>query len=515
MGTIAYMLWAFMNKEEDCNPSYPLYPRENIPNVSEILEKILPSDWIKNGLNEGKNLSNVIDESDQKLKKLAGIFSIFDETSGSTTKRVLTSTSKIALSFGAAVLTTGAGGDKIINMPFFITKAINMILKTFTKLKNVTSKITKLLKTLTSTLKKIQKILNKTISSAENLNNHKEVINNLASNKHQITFIYDLFNVSFSGGPRHCKCWVDFIMNHYISSNERLKDIYTLLCVMNDIYIDINNEIIAFIGSALDMIIPMSMGLAGTIAPLLKRFSYVIYRGIREKLTSDYRDNIPVEIRELIQNPSTMKTYLFNKFNTYTSGSSDLLIPDNVKQFMESGIDLVANGIYKGMGMMFMFLNVFIIFSELNAGINKSLINKNINVEKLLKDCVSCNNFEIIGINSNGILNINDISNCTKCKKFFIDDEDAIINDKLLYSKCMIYRDKRDQAKESYQKLKKITIDSYKKTNISKKPKKPKKIINIATKENNIENIKEQNTEKENIKEQNIEEQNTEEQDTE
>lgn len=465
-GVVAYMLWYFLNKEEGCKPSYPLYPRKKIPDVATILEKILPGDWIKDGIKQGKDIVDVINDSGQFLETLSDAFSIFDETSGSTVKRVLTSTTKIVLSVGAAVLTEGAGGDKIVNIPFFITKAINMTTKTFNKLRKVTAKITKLLKQLTAALKKVQAALEEVVTAVDTLNKNKDaIVNNLRNNKHQITFIYDLFNVNFSGGPVHCKCWVDFIMNYYISSNDRLKEIYMLLCVMNDIYLDINDEIVGFLGSALDMIIPESMGLAGTIAPLLKQFSYVIYQGVRDKLTDEYFGNVPLEIRNLIQNPSTMKKYLFDKFSTYTLGASDLLIPSSVKEYMESGIDVLANGIHKGMSMLFMFLNVFIIFSELNAGVNTSLINQNIDVEKLLKDCAFCGDFKVIGINADGTLNMDDVSNCTRCKKFFVDDEEMEIDENLLYSKCMVYRDRRDQAKAAYQKLKKLTLSAYKKAN--------------------------------------------------
>lgn len=465
-GVVAYMLWYFLNKGEECKPSYPLYPRKQIPDVARILEKILPGSWIKDGIKEGKDISDVINESGQYLETLADVFSVFDETSGSTVKRVLTSTTKIVLSVGAAVLTSGAGGDKVVNIPFFITKAINMTTKTFNKLKKVTSKITKTLKKLSATLKKIQATIDQVVATVEAIDRDKDaIINSLRNNKHQITFIYDLFNVSFSGGPVHCKCWVEFVMNHYISSNERLKEIYMLLCVMNDIYLDINEEIVGFIGSALDMIIPESMGLAGTIAPLLKNYSYVIYQGVRDRLTDNYYGSIPLEIRDLIQNPLTLKKYLFNKFSTYTLGASDLLIPDSVKQYMESGIDVLANGLHKGMSMMFMFLNVFIIFSELNAGINTALINKNIDVEKLLKDCAFCGDFKANGLNSDGTLNSADVSNCDRCKKFYVDDETIEIDENLLYTKCMAYKEKRDDARAAYQKLKKITLNTYKKLN--------------------------------------------------
>ena len=462
-GVVAFMMWYFLNSEEDCKLSYPLYPIDKIPDVASILEKILPGSWIKKGIEEGKDAVTVINESGQYLETMANAFDILDESSGSTAKQVLTSSSKIVLSIGAAVVTAGAGGDKIVNIPFFITKAIKMTTKTFNKLRKVTVKITKKLQELSSALKKVQASVEQVIMTVETLEKNKVAIeNSLRNNKHQIAFIYDLFNVDFSGGPVHCKCWVEFIMKHYISSNERLKEIYMLLCVINDIYLDINKEIIGFIGSALDMVIPESMGLAGTIAPLLDQYSYQLYRHVRGELTNNYYRYVPLDARNLIQNPLSMKKYISNKLNTYTLGASSMLIPDQVQQYMDQGLDVLATGLHKGMSMMFMFLNVFIIFSELNQGVNTVMINQNINVEMLLNDCVFCGEFNVNGINQDGTLNLEDKTNCMRCKKFYLDDETIAIDDNLMYAKCMAYKDKRDQAKVAYNKLKKITMDANK-----------------------------------------------------
>ena len=463
-GVVAFLLWYFLGHREWCEPNYPLYPRDKIPDIATILENLLPGKWIKDGIAKGKSLEVVIDDISESLDHLTQTFAIFDETAGSKVSQVLKSTTKIGLSVGAAVLTLGMGGDKIVNVPFFITKSINMTTKTFNKVSKVTTKITKTIKKLSNDLKKIESTVKKVVDKVEVIDKNKdELISNLRANKQQIAFIYDLFNVDFSGGPEKCKCWVEYIMKYYISSNDRIKDIYMLLCIMNDIYLAINKAIIGFIGSALDMVIPESMGIAGTIAPLLETFSYVIYRGVRNKLSNDYYNNIPENIRDMIQHPEKLYIFIDDKFSKYTLGVSNMVIPKSVKKHMKKGIDILAFGINKGMAMMFMFLNVFIIFSEINAGVNTTMINANIDVEKLLKDCAYCGEFNVNGINPDGTLNTEDISNCKRCRRFYIRNDTQKVSNNMLYAKCMTYKDKRDQAKVAYQKLKTMAIKQYKK----------------------------------------------------
>jgi hypothetical protein len=468
-GIVGFLLWYFLGTNA-CESKYPLYPKNKIPDIATILENLLPGKWIKDGISKGKSLEAVINETAESLDNLTQTFAVFDEQAGSTASKVLKSTTKIGLSVGAAVLTLGMGGDKIVNVPFFITKSINMTTKTFNKVSKVTTKITKTIKKISDSLKKVQNAVKKVVDTVEVIDKNKdELISSLRSNKQQIAFIYDLFNVDFSGGPAKCQCWVEYIMKYYISNNDRIKDIYMLLCIMNDIYLDINQAIIGFIGSALDMVIPESMGLAGTIAPLLEAFSYVIYRGIRNKIADDYYNNIPWNIQDMIQHPEKLYIFIDERFSSYTWGASDVVIPKSVKKYMKKGIDILAFGINKGMAMMFMFLNVFIIFSEINAGVNTTMINANIDVEKLLKDCAYCGQFNINGINPNGTLNTEDISNCKRCRRFYIRNDKQKVTDKVLYAKCMTYKDKRDQAKAAYQKLKTVAIKKYKKITKSKK----------------------------------------------
>lgn len=456
-GVIATMLWYLLNPPEKCKPEYSLYPQNEIPNVGEIIEKILPSNWIKQGIDSGKDITTVLNEISANLDKLTKTFAVFDESAGSLEVRIAKSTTKIGLSVGAAILTVGAGGDKIINVPFFITKGLTMTTKTFNKLFEVTTKMTQTIQKATKLVTKIQTNIDKAVESLDVLDKTKDsVIDSLKSNKTQLAFIYDMFNVNFRNGPFHTICWVDFIMKHYITDLDKVKDIYMLLCVMNDIYLSINDSVISFVGSTLDMIIPESMGLGGTLAPLLKSYSYVLYREVRNEITDRYND-MPIKYRMLIQNPETLSKYLFDKFSTYTLGLSNVVIPESVQKSMSKGIDVLAYGLHNGLSMTYMFLNVFIVFSELNAGINKSLINNNINVEILLRECQMCGSFEVKGMNTDNSYNKSDIDNCTKCKKFYLGDDELNeeLDDAELYAKCMVYKGKRDQIKKTIEKVKK------------------------------------------------------------
>lgn len=464
-GIIASLIWYFLHPREECKSSYPMYPHDMIPNIGEIIEKILPGSWIRDGINSGKSLNETINETSEYLDKLTETFSVFDESVGSAATKALKSITKIGLSIGAAVLTSGMGGDKIVNIPYFIARAVNMTTKTFNKVFKVTTKITKTLQKVSIAVKKIHVKIDKHITSGETLENKRhDFINSLVNNKHQLAFIYDMFNVDFTGGPFHTICWVEYIMKYYITSEERLKEIYTMLCLMNDIYLDINESVIGFVGAALDMIIPESVGLAGTMTPLLKDYSYVLYHNVRDQITDRYQQ-IPDEYKILIQNPNKMSNYIFDKFSSYSWGISDIVIPSSVQQYMGKGIDVLAMGMHKGMAMTYMFLNVFIIFSELNAGINKSLINKNIDTELLLRQCVDCGNIELKGITESGGINHTDIEKCSKCKKFFVDDETASIDDVSLYNKCESYQTDRNDMKLMYSKIKKGAQITYKKLN--------------------------------------------------
>jgi hypothetical protein len=453
-GFVMYFIYISFNPDEQCNSQYPLYPRNKVPSVDLILEKILPGNWIKDSINSGKDLSSSIDEVSKTLITLTETFSIFDEDVGSTTTKITKSVTKVSLSVGAAVVTGGLGGDKLVNIPVLIAKSVSMTTKTFNKLLIVVNKIIRVLKKISDGVSKVQKNVDTAVNALNTADNKRQkMIDNFNQNKTQIHFIYDLFNINFNNGPYSTICWTDYIMKYYLSSNRNVKEIYTLICLMNDIYLEINNSVIGFMGAAMDMVIPVSMGLAGTIAPLLKNFSYVLYNQVRNQITDNYK-NIPFQFRDLIQHPEKLSTNLFNMFSVYTQGASDQLISGNIKTFMKKGIDSVATGVNKGFGMLYMFLNVFIIFSELNSGINKSFASQNIDAEQLIADCGFCGSFDIDTIDTNTIdtntidtNNEHNIENCSRCKKFFLKDPNVEISNPQLLEKCVKYRKNTDSMK--------------------------------------------------------------------
>jgi len=463
IGVITYFIWQMFNKGTTCDYSYELNSEKEKPDTQKILSTILP-EWLKkefeNKLDEGKNLDLAINDVRNTLKEISKKFEIFSEK-GSFSKHAVTSSVKIATSAVAAVITSGTG-DKLVNAPFLVTKAIQLTSTTFDKLADVLAKINKIINSLNKTLEIIQKQVSKITSEAENFNKNQDAImRNISNNNTKLNFIYDLFSLDFKGGPAHIRCIVQYIMMKYLSSNEHVKEVYTLLCMMNDIYITVDDTLIEFIGSAIDMLVPGTFGLAGAFASKLKEYSYAIYRNTRDNLEKKY-NNLPENLKQYIQNPTELKKYIFETLKTYTLGFSEQLIPESVKGYLEKGIDILAYSIHKGLSMLFMFLNVFIVFAKLNAGINQELGSKNINMKQLLKECEECGMFEVHKINPDGSLNKEDLASCKKCKKFFVEDESIVMDDALLYTKCMIYRDRRDLAKKGYLNLKSKIMKSTK-----------------------------------------------------
>jgi hypothetical protein len=393
-GVVAYLLWRYLRTEDLCKKTYPLYSIQypnKIPDVEALLMTIIPQKWISDKINKGKDVKSAIKESGDYLESLVEKLKVFDEQIGSTSTRVAKTVSKITLSTIAAILSAGTGGDKIVNVPFFFTKAIKMITKTYNELRKIGQKLSDEIDIYTKNIKKAGENAKNAIKSIEEIelivgDSAKDAMIELHNGKETMAFIYDLFNIGFSDGPQGSLCRVNYIMNYYIGSRstleenneeeasiseEKSKHIYALLCAMNQIYTEINEVVIEFIGSAIDMIVPDSLGFAGTLAPMLKGYSYDIYERVRDEITNDY-NRIPAQYRELIENPLELKQYLFDKLSTYTLDVTDLVMSDDLKKQLGLGIDVFANGIHKGMGMIFMFLNVFIVFSEINAGVNKS-----------------------------------------------------------------------------------------------------------------------------------------------
>lgn len=72
--------------------------------------------------------------------------------------------------------------------------------------------------------------------------------------------------------------------------------------------------------------------------------------------------------------------------------------------------------------MIYMFLNAFIIFPELNTGVRKNINSDGLFMVEpyvLLKQCIDCGH---MSLSTNGYI-LDDIHTCGKCKLFFIDDD--------------------------------------------------------------------------------------------
>jgi hypothetical protein len=427
------------SRNRNCNDEYPLHSREKAPNIAEILSTILPKSWtqdITNTLNKGidtnKNIQIFINTTEERLKKLSNTFSPFIiKKDDSYAKELI----KAKLNVISTVVTSGVG-NVFVNMPYFIGSAVNMTHSLFEQLKNITTEINniteqniKILNELHTTNKDIKKLYDEAIDDANN----------------QLFFIYDLFSVNLSKGPQHLECWVYFIMDTYISSNTSKRSIYSLICIMNNIYKAINKEVINFLGTALDTLFPSMAGMGSIVLKLLEGSSDKLYTFIKTNLTRKYYKEIPRQAREIIEQPHLMKTYLYAKLNAHTMGISEYIIPDAVKKYGNIGIDLIAESIHKGLSLVFMFLNVFIIFSKYNK-----------NNASFLALCDECKNFNL----THEMQTESELTKqCYKCRSLFEDStrQTKRASSKELYNRCIKYKKlKYEQNKQKYLQLKNI-----------------------------------------------------------
>ena len=104
---LSFFLFLFYDfSDKKCLEKYPLYEKDKIPNVSEILENLIPSTWINDGIQSGKQLEGAVNDASDKLKKMRNIFSVFDDKEGSNITKGIKTTIKVGLSVGAAILTS-------------------------------------------------------------------------------------------------------------------------------------------------------------------------------------------------------------------------------------------------------------------------------------------------------------------------------------------------------------------------------------------------------------------------
>lgn len=388
-GLILFFLYLLHKKQKfECKKKYPMYDQDKLPNIGEILEKIVPSNWINNRIKEGKSIEKVINEIIIYLEKMNSIFVFLDESEGSNLTKGIKTTIKISLSIGSAIASLGQGGDNVISIPILITKSIKILSKIFSKIQKIIMKIYNILKKLIDKLNKINNTIKNIINVVDVIHSEKDsLIKNIKNKSNHMRFIFDLLNINFKGGPFHCRCWMEYLMNIYINDNSDLEEMMELICIINDIYKELNKDIIHFIGVTIDVIVPDTLGLAGSLAPLLENYSYIIYKNVRDQITYNYYKNIPKNIQIILQEPEKLKEYIFYFMKKQTFGVSEKIITSEMKKNIDYGLDILSYSINKCLSLMFLFLNIFIIFSEINSGIEKKFINKSLTSEKMINDC--------------------------------------------------------------------------------------------------------------------------------
>ena len=387
IGVLIYMYYRKKKKPKQCLIMYPLYDRTQIPNIAEIVSNIVPKAWFEKAQKEGKSSSQFISETLAQLAEVMQTLKKFDMTAGTEIEKIGKNVTKIALSFGATVASGGTVGSNIVNFPFMIERAATMATALIEKIVNIFNKVEPILKKGMDVLEKVNgklqdadDILTRSLSATD--------AKNFVAAEMQIQFLYDIFYVDFKRGPFHCRCWLDYIMKIYIGSNKDQELLMRLICMINDLYSSVNKAVIGFIGSAIDALVPNTMGLGGTLTPLMEKNSYKMYRQILKKLTGIYYSKFPAKMRLLVENPEMMREYFITTLEKNTFGlSGKLITPETERLFVGPGIDMVAQSVHKGMSTMFMFLNIFVIFGEINKGVyNKDMANT-LSKERLLLEC--------------------------------------------------------------------------------------------------------------------------------
>lgn len=387
---ISFIIWLYnRGQSKKCKLAYPLYPSDKIPGLNDILNQIVP-------MNINKSNQWDIEKIKSQLNQIIGTMSLLDESKGSVNVRRGKQLARIGASVVATV-TTGYGGN-VVNIPDCVIKAINFMIKIIDKINDVVTNVNRVSK----------------LVGSENSNKYNK----------QISFVYDLFNIDFSDGPHGCECWTKYVVDHYLVGQE-IGEIQILMCALNDIYLSINDQMVDFILGTINVMVPGTMGASDLLKDFLKDRTLTMYGIIRERMTNNYM-KLDKKLREKIQRPwesPTMKEYIYEKMSDNTFGISSMVlntvITETQKETLDQGFDILVYSLNRGFSLMFMFLNLFIIFASMNQSEDE------INVIQMLKDCDQCN----------GLI-----------------DKDQIIE----YDKCMGYKEKKEKLKEAYTKLKEL-----------------------------------------------------------
>lgn len=406
---LALLIYLFFKKDQ-CKKVYPVYDRNQIPSIGEIVSHYLPMSWIESMESNEIRAIDFFDTSMARLKNLENVFSIFDESSGSPLKDITTTVVKVGASIGADIVSGATVGSNIVNFPFMINKCIKFVT-------TLCSKVSSIIDTLKPILMEGLDVLtqvNASLDMADDLISkaHSPETAKMFKQAHtQVRFLCDISMINFRDGPEQCKCWVNYVFNLYFKEIDD-QDGSALFCLANDIYTTINGLMIDFIGSALDSVIPNTMGLIGTFSRLLEGYSYEIYKSILKELTREYY-KIPSTYRDLIQHPENFSTFIFNLSDKYAFDAPSTIMTDEFKEHIKTGLDIVAYATHKCISITWVLLNVFIIFAELNAGKSKLDPKKHFDKDGIDKMCAhepvegnTVGNDETTNVNTNVNTNV-------------------------------------------------------------------------------------------------------------
>ncbi len=385
-----------------CKKNYPLYDRSKVPSPGEIIAHFVPHEWLIKAKKAGHTDSEFISNCLDKLDKINNVLSVFDPTQGSKYARATKSILTIAVSAAAAVGTEGTVGSNIANIPKYMAKGISMISKMIDKLVTIINDINTVLQTAETVLDIADHLEDDALSP-----NKSRKINDT---QQQLNFLYDMFNVDFRGGPFHCRCWVKYLVKLYMGSETERNKVKALFCMINDIYVSLNAEILGFIGSTLDVLIPDAMGLFGIASQFVGKYSYEIYKTTLKGLVLAY-SNVPNHYKNLIQHPTKFKKFVFHELKKYTFGLSKIVMTKKVKYYVTMALDVVSHALYKGISLTFVFLNLFVIFSELQAGIYKLDPKKMFNAKQIDIYCSNVNDNDDDNANNDDNANENNNGN--------------------------------------------------------------------------------------------------------
>lgn len=378
-----------------CKPSYPIYTKKELPESVETMKLLLSTGW-NAALSTGEFSTGVMD----MLDTIISVFGIFITTTGSpVTQGIKLGINTIGKVAATAISTPAGGvGSEAITIPSVIGKSAHVI-------KTIMNVIKKMHEKLKPLLAKGVELIERAKENIDKVNYKMNRLDQFADGDTLIRFMYDIFSVTFEGGTFQCKCWVDYILSAYMGENADKQKAASLYCFLSEIYVEINNILLDFVGSSIEMLVPQLGGIVTfAINTFGQKYSFVVYRKLLDYLTEKYHD-CPSDIQFIVEGPERLKEYIRKKYDELL-GPTDYfangggLLTDFIKsktigafesvatkltgidkETVEKGIDLVGFAIHKCMGIIFAFLNLFVSFSEIYAGVG------DIKVDDALKVC--------------------------------------------------------------------------------------------------------------------------------